>query len=394
MQPPKDYDPAICDLCGNREYSIVLDLPNTSLTSDCQLTHEGLRKYECTNCKLVRNGFVYGGKKLNDHYESYTLAQKASVAEPMFFTKEGVIPRSQLIFQWISSNLTSAGFPNPQSIVEIGCGEGSLLNRFAATWPNSAITGIDMSAASLEHAKAKGLRVQQGSYNDVVGLHDLIYSFAVIEHVPSPMHYLTELASHLKPGGLLVTAQPCQDYGSNDIYFTDHLHHFFSHHVTDYGRRVGLVELAKAVKHPLMADFSLHIFSNRGSEPARTGPAPAVHDVRSVIRSWDAVFAGIDEWLAATRRKRLAVWGVGQTFRMMSAYSQLRNYPISLGFDDNAKRYAADFSFPIVPFESAENVDPRSVCVLLTFKPKPLITQDLYERGFDFCSPLDYLQSP
>jgi 2-polyprenyl-3-methyl-5-hydroxy-6-metoxy-1,4-benzoquinol methylase len=391
-QTPRRYDPALCGLCGSAKYEVILDLPHTSLTSDSRIIQEGLRKYECAACKLVRNGYIYEEEKLSDHYTSYTLGQQASVAEPVFYTEEGTVPRSKIVFDWMMSTLSSAGFSNPRSIVEIGCGEGSLLTRFADHFETSAIIGIDMSEASLEYARRKGLEGQKGSYQDIHGKHDLIFSFAVIEHVPAPMDFLTTLKSHLQPGGLLLVSQPCQDNGSNDIFFADHLHHFFSRHVSEFGHRAGLVELVTSVNHRYIPEFSLHVFGNQGPGSASNRDETKIRDVRDVIARWTRTFAGIDLWLATSQEKKLAVWGVGQTFRMILAYTRLKDHSITLGFDDNPTRFAHDdLSFPLMAFGSTAAIDLSSYRILLTFKPSLRVRQQLQECSVDFYSPLDYV---
>ena len=195
-----DYVPTVCNLCKSRVFKIILDVPNISMTSDSRIIKSSLRKIECLKCKLVRNGYPLSNEQLSAHYEeAYGLGEQAALAEPLFFTEGGPLPRSKVIFNWMFENLKDVGFSNPRSIVEIGCGEGSLLSHFANYWRNCTVTGIDMSQRSLRKAEEKGLRVQQGSYKDVRGLHDLIFSFAVIEHVPSPSDFLSYLKSYLIP---------------------------------------------------------------------------------------------------------------------------------------------------------------------------------------------------
>jgi len=391
-QRSRSFDPTQCDLCGSTECNVVLDLPHASLTSDYHIVPEGLLKLECSSCKLIRNGSVYDEDRLSSHYAAYTTGQQATIAEPLFYTSDGVVPRSKIIFEWMSSMLASIEFSNPGSIVEIGCGEGSLLRRFADQWKHASVTGFDMSEASINHLRSRGLQGHAGTYQDVQGLHDLIYSFAVIEHVPSAFDFLCTLKSRLKPGGVLLVSQPCQDHGSNDIYFNDHLHHFFSRHVSELGRRAGLVELARSVNHSYIPDFSMHLFSNRSGSSEVASINETNHDVRNVIRSWNDLFSGVDRWLESLGNRKLAVWGLGQTFRMICAYTRLKDCPIALGFDDNPKRFAQEgYSFPIVPFGQVQTTEPSSIKTLLTFKPNPQVIRRLHESEFDFYAPLIYL---
>lgn len=383
------YDPRTCDLCGSGDATVVLDLPAPAMTSDGRTVEEGLRKLECAGCGLVRNGSGIDEQRLAAHYGSYELGLAAAAGEPLFFTAEGVKPRSQVIFEWIGSSVAAVTGAVPAAVLEIGCGEGSVLARFAQAWPSSRVAGLDLSVASVALATSRGLAAARGSYRDVLGTHDLIYAFAVIEHVPSPADFLDRLRDHLSADGLLVVAQPCQDRGSNDIFFTDHLHHFSSRHLADYGGRAGLVERLTTVGHPLVPDFSLHVFSRHGAA-AVPPPADPPRHIRQVIAAWRAAFDRLDRWLDDTRGRPLAIWGLGQTFQMLRTYSRLKDLSITIGFDDNASRFAgAHLAFPISSLEAAALDNPRAVRVLTTFTPGPAAVARLRARGLDWFSPLE-----
>lgn len=393
-----DFNPAVCDLCGSAEFETLLDIPGTSMTSDSRIVPSGLRKIECARCKLVRNGHPFSVAQLEEHYgESYELGEQAALAEPLFFTEDGPVPRSRIIFDWMAENLAACGMPDPRSVCEVGCGEGNLLAHFARRWPGCEVTGVDMSERSLRWASEKGLKVRPGSYRDVEGQHDLIFSFAVIEHVPSPRDFLTRLGSRLTPGGLLLTAQPCQDQGgaaSYDIFFSDHLHHFFSGHVTALGRRAGLGEIRKVTRHPHIPDISLHVFApdEGGARPRaeeRGAAAAESQDLRRTVARWLAVFDRVNRWLDENRERGVAVWGVGQTFTFLRAYTNLRTHPVEVAFEDNPDRLSGtDFGFPVVPFESWRARADARPAVLFTFVPSAGILERLGARGLAYSSPL------
>lgn len=387
------YDPMVCDLCGSTEFSIILDMPDASMTSDTQIVDAGLRKVQCKGCELARNGYALSDEELRTHYEEdYELGEQAAIAEPLFFTKEGTKPRSRVIFDWIMENLRAVDSRSPRSVLEIGCGEGSLLSQFAEHLDGADINGIDMSGRSVRNALARGLKVEQGSYRNVKGIYDLIYSFAVIEHVTSPSDFLRHLKEHLAPGGLLVTAQPCQDTGNHDIFFSDHLHHFFSRHVAELGKRTGLREIRRSKDHPYMADFSLHIFKREeeaGGEGAPESPEENKIDLHQTVEKWKNIFGSLNQWLDRNRNRKLAVWGVGQMFTLLSAYTSLRRHPIAVAFDDNPKRFAeSGLPFPVTVFEEAEILRDPDLVVLLTFTPGSKVLDRLNEKAVEYYCPL------
>ncbi|HVU52101.1 MAG TPA: class I SAM-dependent methyltransferase [Polyangia bacterium] len=92
-----------------------------------------------------------------------------------------------------------------RDVFEAGCGTGLLL-REAATFARSAV-GLDLSRGMLGPARARGLRVVQGSLTDVPlpsASFDLVYSMKVLAHVPPIERALVELARLVRPGGHLL----------------------------------------------------------------------------------------------------------------------------------------------------------------------------------------------
>jgi SAM-dependent methyltransferase len=89
-----------------------------------------------------------------------------------------------------------------RDIFEAGCGTGLLL-REAAQVARSAV-GLDLSRGMLAPARARGLRVVQGSLTDVPlpsASVDLVYSMKVLAHVPPIEKAVAELARLVRPGG-------------------------------------------------------------------------------------------------------------------------------------------------------------------------------------------------
>ena len=114
-----------------------------------------------------------------------------------FFVDLGALARE--IRAW-----TGAG-----AILEVGCGEGLLLSRLAAVYPQAEVVGIDPSPAvgrlfrgdrrrvSFERASTEELARRRPHAFDLVVLCD------VLHHVPPPArrHLLASLRGLLAPGG-------------------------------------------------------------------------------------------------------------------------------------------------------------------------------------------------
>lgn len=98
------------------------------------------------------------------------------------------------------------------SLLDMGCGEGALLDRlrarFSDTW---TMTGFEVSALRADLATSRGHRVlvdADGNVPSPPGSFDLVISSHVIEHVADDLAYAAQLASLTKPGGHVYLETP------------------------------------------------------------------------------------------------------------------------------------------------------------------------------------------
>jgi 2-polyprenyl-3-methyl-5-hydroxy-6-metoxy-1,4-benzoquinol methylase len=107
---------------------------------------------------------------------------------------------------------------NPGKLLDVGCGDGTLLHRMHNLgW---SATGVDFDAKAIENAKARyGSKVTvlhsnlfNARFPDV--FFDAVTMSHVIEHVPDPVALLIEARRILKVGGRLVITTPnIRSYG-------------------------------------------------------------------------------------------------------------------------------------------------------------------------------------
>jgi len=97
-----------------------------------------------------------------------------------------------------------------ESIIELGCGPGQFLDLSRSE--KRRVVGAEYNKSAIEAAKNKGLEVYLvGTLPDELhNSFDGAFSFHVLEHVSSPMDFLGDLASYVKPGGLIGVSVPNQ----------------------------------------------------------------------------------------------------------------------------------------------------------------------------------------
>ena len=113
-------------------------------------------------------------------------------------------------------------YPEGSRVLEAGCGVGAQTVILARNSPGARFSSIDVSAGSLEQARARAQAA--GAENvafrqaDIFDLpfpeesFDHVFVCFVLEHLASPREALASLCSRLKPGGTLTAIEG--DHGS------------------------------------------------------------------------------------------------------------------------------------------------------------------------------------
>ncbi|HEY7808300.1 MAG TPA: bifunctional 2-polyprenyl-6-hydroxyphenol methylase/3-demethylubiquinol 3-O-methyltransferase UbiG [Croceibacterium sp.] len=97
--------------------------------------------------------------------------------------------------------------------LDVGCGAGLLAEPLARL--GAEVTGVDAAeenvAVARAHAEGSGLTIdyRHGELAALgLGQFDLVTAMEVLEHVVDKRAFLTELAKHLAPGGVMVLSTP------------------------------------------------------------------------------------------------------------------------------------------------------------------------------------------
>jgi len=108
--------------------------------------------------------------------------------------------------------IEAAGGPRGGRLLDVGCGQGELLE--AARARGWRVQGVEPMEAASEVARERGLDVVTAVLEDS-GLperaYDVVSAFHVLEHVPDAPAFLAELARRVRPEGLVVAESPNWD---------------------------------------------------------------------------------------------------------------------------------------------------------------------------------------
>lgn len=101
---------------------------------------------------------------------------------------------------------------DPQVVVDLGCGSGSLTQMLAQRWPHSRVVGVDASPEMLATARTTtpGITFQEADVEEWQPDNpvDVVYSNAALHWVGDHARLFPRLFRYVKPGGCLAVQMP------------------------------------------------------------------------------------------------------------------------------------------------------------------------------------------
>ncbi len=380
------FDPSRCALCGSTDATVILHLPTgRSMRSDQAVLARDLRKLECRRCGLVRDGHAYA---VDDLHAMYRTEYATAPAEYTFYTADGPITRSALVCEWLCTAFGSHRWRTARRWLEVGAGAGALLAEFAKRLPEAQFEGVELSQSEAAEARRRGLNVHHADVDDLVEhAFDVVYTVAVLEHVPSPTAYLRSLRRRLRAGGLLLLCQPTQDVPSYDVFFADHLHHFGTAHVRGFAAACGFREIGFVVGQEWMPNFSAHLWLAvdlpTAGVPGWYGP-PGFTTCAATAKRVAADMERLNETLATLHRahRRVAAFGLNEVYALATAYSALGSTKVTCGLADRTDDPAySRFGFPVLVPERCRELGVQDVLLTLNAVYYPQVTRRLAPLG-------------
>lgn len=128
---------------------------------------------------------------------------------------------------------------NPESLIDVGCGDGRLTREIALNTEVSTLYGVDYSSRAINLARAMNQDISwvQFAAEDIMSDHklpkaDVIILMEVFEHIPieSCRAFLESVSKMLKPGGRMLMTVP----HINKSVEYKHFQHFSIESLTAY----------------------------------------------------------------------------------------------------------------------------------------------------------------
>jgi SAM-dependent methyltransferase len=256
---------APCPVCGAvTGEALKPPHPTRSVTSGGIVLSTPLQKIQCLDCGVLRqrpheqelkNAFY------RDQYASYHQRVGTSQSE---------LVRYDDIAKWILAELRPF---RPQSVLDVGCAGGFLLDALRKNHPGAAYEGIDPSVQNSELARARGFIVSTGfvpGTNPPRNRYDLVLASHVISHIVDPILFIAAMANMMNEGGRLVIYAHDGSEPGADSLFADIEFSFSREHVGALGAKVGLELLtgSQTSRPAGQADKHVLVFQRNASASA------------------------------------------------------------------------------------------------------------------------------
>ncbi|WP_320007338.1 sugar nucleotide-binding protein [Maridesulfovibrio sp.] len=216
-----------CLLCGSKElhsFDQFKDFPG--ITSDCKPWPRSGKFMLCKECghaqkKLSAQWF----EDINEIYSGYEMYPLSNGSEPLIFDEQGNSkPRSGVLLDKL---IPALSLPEEGSLLDVGCGNGSLLQQFHERLPHWKLFGHEQSAQREEILHLPGVEgFFSGEFKEIEDKFDLITLTYVIEHLTDPLGTLKQLAALLNKDGQIIIHTSSFESNPFDLMVCDHCSHF------------------------------------------------------------------------------------------------------------------------------------------------------------------------
>ncbi len=335
-----------CPLSGSEESSpYYASVGSKVMISDQRVVPGKLNKIIFNDSGIVANRDILSEKSLSDAYEYDYVLNTSGNDEHTFYTEQGPISRSQVYFNWIEPFLKG----NFQSLVEIGAGEGNVMQKIVQFFPEMDCRGFEGSRMAVTLGQKKGLRISQKLIfgGESLPKADLYLLLGVVEHTEDPELFLSTVISSINKGGRLILSIPIQDFGGYDIFFADHIWHFTVRQFEFLLNKIGLDVIYKDTSHPTNYGFGLFVCEKR---VILNSIFPSDADILiKNLQFWNGCFERCNELIKKYENDKVAVFGASEVLTLFLTYTSLNKLKIIACIDDSKPLGTFKHGIPIYP---------------------------------------------
>lgn len=342
---------ASCIVCAGTTWTSLPDAGPRSMTSDWRVIDEPLAWAVCDTCGLAqrRPSTVVDESFYRSGYTLYAHAPGGAVERA----------RQDEYARWI----VQASGRRPKRVLDVGCGNGSLLRALRGSWPDAEFLGCDPSRESIAQGYGGDLKLWTGTASNLPSdiRADLVIAVNVIEHTSDPMEFLTSLRAVLEPDGMVVIICPDGGRPGLDLLFADHVFSFAQEHLGILMSRAGVLRVGASQAPRSLGAFQMSIGRRRDATQTKTVHAPPrAAALRRYLESWQQLDARLQARIEGTA----VCFGAGEAAGLLRAYAA-RSWSSVRACTMDGQAQGTFGELPMIPLDAVR----RDEALLLGVRP-------------------------
>jgi 2-polyprenyl-3-methyl-5-hydroxy-6-metoxy-1,4-benzoquinol methylase len=254
-----------CPLCGSAQLKLLTRGDRDFL---------GVHTSQCLRCGFIMSSPFYSAETVSEFYRERYRALFKGQPDPHDLAHRHAYLRERADFyaDFLQGHtvLPSVG----GSVLDVGCGEGTLLRTLRERHPDLRFTGIEPTVTYAKHLiEDGGIRV----VGDIEMLDrseqfDTVLLIHVLEHVHNPLRLLEQIAQRLRPAGKVYVDVPDVSTHSSiiDLHLA-HCNHFSVYTMESILKRAGLRPLRITAHRPPTLPPSVFAIAEGGGSPPEGG---------------------------------------------------------------------------------------------------------------------------
>lgn len=264
----------------------------------------GVHTSQCPGCGFVFSSPQFPADVLNEFYRTQYRSLFKGHADPAEYRRKRphLGDRAEFYARLLAERRL---VPAWGTVVDIGAGEGTLLELLRERFPALQLIGVEPGQDYREHVARAGIPMVSDVRELPTSLGArLALSMHVLEHVDDPLTLLEEARRRLGPDGTLVVDVPdVARYSSLVDLHVAHCNHFSAHTLQLLLERAGYEVLEMVPHRPVSLPLSLLAIARPAEARAPLTRDPDADRVAETIR---AIPTGRLRFLVADVRRRLA----------------------------------------------------------------------------------------
>lgn len=259
-----------------------------------------------------------------------------------------------------------------KSILEIGCGDGSMLLILKKA--GYEVLGIEPSPSGITSGRKNNLTIINDFFptKKLKGqLFDLIFHSCVLEHVSDPVKFLKYQFNQLNSGGILIVSTP--DYsdsianGDISIILHEHLNYFDKESLQKCIESAGFmnIHIERARFGGLLycvAEKGKNNFKHQGTNSTRI-------KLNNFIKKNDKIITSLQEYITkilSSKNETLGLYAPVRALPYIAAMKLGKDYRF---FDDNPHWHLKYFGGINIPIENLEDLRRTPVTNIIIMSP-------------------------